>query len=66
LVGLHETMGNEGSKILAERFDAFLLDNAHASEVATLTLGEQQLSLDTTLDEAMGKVPEICGVLRRH
>lgn len=34
MVGLHETMDNEGSKILAERFDAFLLDNAHASEVA--------------------------------
>jgi hypothetical protein len=26
LVGQDETMGNEGSKILAERFDAFLLD----------------------------------------
>ena len=31
--------------------------NAHASEVATLTLGEQQRSLNITLDEVAGKVP---------
>src|SRR3712207_7967430 len=36
--------------------------NAHASEVATLTLEEQQRSLDITLDEVAGKVPVICGV----
>ena len=36
--------------------------NAHASEVATLTLGEQQRSLNITLDEVAGKVPVICGV----
>jgi 4-hydroxy-tetrahydrodipicolinate synthase len=45
---------------------AGLTTNAHASVVATLTLEEQQLSLDITLDEAMGRVPVICGVLRRH
>ena len=36
--------------------------NAHASEVATLTLGEQQRSLNIMLDEVAGKVPVICGV----
>jgi 4-hydroxy-tetrahydrodipicolinate synthase len=36
--------------------------NAHASEVATLTLREQQRSLNITLDEVAGKVPVICGV----
>jgi 4-hydroxy-tetrahydrodipicolinate synthase len=36
--------------------------NAHASEVATLTLEEQQRSLNITLDEVAGKVPVICGV----
>ena len=36
--------------------------NAHASEVATLTLEEQQRSLNLTLDEVAGKVPVICGV----
>ena len=36
--------------------------NAHASEVATLTLGEQQRSLNITLDEVAGKVPVVCGV----
>lgn len=36
--------------------------NAHASEVATLTLEEQQYSLDITLDEVAGKVPVVCGV----
>lgn len=36
--------------------------NAHASEVATLTLGEQQPSLNVTLDEVAGKVPVVCGV----
>ena len=36
--------------------------NAHASEVATLTLGEQQRSLNITLDEVAGEVPVICGV----
>ncbi len=36
--------------------------NAHASEVATLTLGEQQRSLNVTLDEVAGKVPVVCGV----
>jgi 4-hydroxy-tetrahydrodipicolinate synthase len=41
---------------------AGLTTNAHASEVATLTLEEQQRSLDITLDEAMGKVPVVCGV----
>jgi 4-hydroxy-tetrahydrodipicolinate synthase len=39
-----------------------LTTNAHASEVATLTLEEQQRSLDLTLDEVAGKVPVICGV----
>ena len=36
--------------------------NAHASEVATLSLGEQQRSLNITLDEVRGEVPIICGV----
>ncbi len=36
--------------------------NAHASEVATLTLEEQQRSLNITLDEVAGKVPVVCGV----
>lgn len=36
--------------------------NAHASEVATLTLEEQKRSLNITLDEVNGKVPVICGV----
>jgi 4-hydroxy-tetrahydrodipicolinate synthase len=36
--------------------------NAHASEVATLTVEEQQRSLNITLDEVAGKVPVICGV----
>jgi 4-hydroxy-tetrahydrodipicolinate synthase len=36
--------------------------NAHASEVATLTLEEQQRSLNITLDEVADKVPVICGV----
>lgn len=36
--------------------------NAHASEVATLTLQEQQRSLEITLDEVAGKVPVVCGV----
>jgi 4-hydroxy-tetrahydrodipicolinate synthase len=36
--------------------------NAHASEVATLTLDEQQRSLNITLDEVAGEVPVICGV----
>ncbi len=36
--------------------------NAHASEVATLTIEEQQRSLNITLDEVAGKVPVICGV----
>src|SRR5919205_1492169 len=39
-----------------------LTTNAHASEVATLTLEEQQRSLDITLDEVARKVPVICGV----
>src|SRR5919202_3306126 len=41
---------------------AGLTTNAHASEVATLTLEEQQRSLDITLDEVAGKVPVVCGV----
>jgi 4-hydroxy-tetrahydrodipicolinate synthase len=36
--------------------------NAHASEVAALTLGEQQRSLNITLDEVAREVPVICGV----
>jgi 4-hydroxy-tetrahydrodipicolinate synthase len=36
--------------------------NAHASEVATLTLEEQQRSLNIALDEVAGKVPVVCGV----
>ena len=39
-----------------------LTTNAHASEVATLTLEEQQRSLDITLDEVAEKVPVVCGV----
>ena len=39
-----------------------LTTNAHASEVATLTLEEQQRSLNITLDEVAGKVPVVCGV----
>jgi 4-hydroxy-tetrahydrodipicolinate synthase len=39
-----------------------LTTNAHASEVATLTLEEQQRSLDITLDEVAEKVPIVCGV----
>ena len=39
-----------------------IITNAHASEVATLTLEEQQRSLNITLDEVAGKVPVICGV----
>src|SRR5919202_103454 len=41
---------------------AGLTTNAHASEVATLTLEEQQRSLNIALDEVAGKVPVICGV----
>jgi 4-hydroxy-tetrahydrodipicolinate synthase len=36
--------------------------NAHASEVATLTLEEQKQVLNMTLEEVAGKVPVICGV----
>jgi 4-hydroxy-tetrahydrodipicolinate synthase len=36
--------------------------NAHASEVATLTLEEQQRSLNITLDEVAGEIPVICGI----
>lgn len=36
--------------------------NAHASEVATLTIEEQQQILNITLDEVAGKVPVVCGV----
>ncbi len=36
--------------------------NAHASEIATLTLEEQQRSLNITLDEVAGRVPVVCGV----
>ena len=36
--------------------------NAHASEVATLTLEEQRRSLNITLDEVDGKIPVVCGV----
>jgi 4-hydroxy-tetrahydrodipicolinate synthase len=36
--------------------------NAHASEVATLTLEEQQRSLQIAVDEIAGKVPVICGI----
>jgi len=36
--------------------------NAHASEIATLTLEEQRRSLNITLDEVAGKVPVVCGV----
>ncbi|MEB3102101.1 dihydrodipicolinate synthase family protein [Ferviditalea candida] len=38
--------------------------NAHASEMATLTVAEQQRSLNITLDEVRGKVPVICGIYR--
>jgi 4-hydroxy-tetrahydrodipicolinate synthase len=41
---------------------AGLTTNAHASEIATLTLEEQQRSLNITLDEVAGKVPVVCGV----
>ncbi|MBP1932657.1 dihydrodipicolinate synthase family protein [Ammoniphilus resinae] len=41
---------------------AGLTTNGHAAEVATLTLEEQQRSLQITLDEVNGKVPVICGV----
>ncbi len=41
---------------------AGLTTNAHASEIATLTLDEQQRSLHITLDEVAGKVPVVCGV----
>src|ERR687893_2832346 len=40
-----------------------LTTNAHASEVATLTLEEQQRSLDITLDEVAGKGPLIFGAV---
>jgi 4-hydroxy-tetrahydrodipicolinate synthase len=36
--------------------------NAHASEVATLTLEEQKQVLNMTLEEVAGKVPVVCGV----
>jgi 4-hydroxy-tetrahydrodipicolinate synthase len=36
--------------------------NAHASEVASLTLEEQQQVLTMTLEEVAGEVPVICGV----
>src|ERR687897_1195079 len=39
-----------------------LTTNAHASEVATLTLDEQQRSLDITLDEVAERVTVVCGV----
>jgi 4-hydroxy-tetrahydrodipicolinate synthase len=39
-----------------------LTTNAHASEVATLTLEEQQRSLDITVDEVAERVPVVCGV----
>jgi 4-hydroxy-tetrahydrodipicolinate synthase len=41
---------------------AGITTNAHASEVATLSLEEQQRSLSIMLDEVAGKVPVICGV----
>jgi len=41
---------------------AGLTTNGHAAEIATLTLEEQQRSLQITLDEVNGKVPVICGV----
>lgn len=36
--------------------------NGHAAEVATLTLSEQQRSLNITVDEVNGEFPVICGV----
>lgn len=36
--------------------------NAHASEVATLTVEEQRRSLNITLDEVDGKVAVVCGI----
>jgi 4-hydroxy-tetrahydrodipicolinate synthase len=39
-----------------------LTTNGHAAEVATLTLEEQQKSLNITVDEVAGKVPVVCGV----
>src|SRR3712207_1641723 len=41
---------------------AGITTNAHASEVATLTMEEQQRSLDVTLDEVAGAGPVVCGV----
>jgi 4-hydroxy-tetrahydrodipicolinate synthase len=41
---------------------AGITTNAHASEVATLTLEEQQRSLQITVDEIAGKLPVICGI----
>jgi 4-hydroxy-tetrahydrodipicolinate synthase len=41
---------------------AGITTNAHASEVATLTIEEQQQILHITLDEVAGKVPVVCGV----
>lgn len=41
---------------------AGITTNAHASEVATLTLEEQQRVLNLTLDEVAGEVPVVCGV----
>jgi 4-hydroxy-tetrahydrodipicolinate synthase len=41
---------------------AGITTNAHASEVATLTIEEQQRVLDITLDEVAGTVPAVCGV----
>lgn len=39
-----------------------LTTNGHAAEISTLTLYEQQKSLQITLDEVGGKMPVICGV----
>jgi 4-hydroxy-tetrahydrodipicolinate synthase len=39
-----------------------LTTNAHASEIAALSLDEQKRVLDITLDEAGGKVPIVCGI----
>lgn len=36
--------------------------NAHASEVATLTMDEQQRQLDIVMEEAGGRVPVIAGI----
>lgn len=41
---------------------AGITTNAHASEIATLTLEEQQRSLDITVDEVSGAVPVISGI----